>query len=572
MNLTLEQWNAMQERAVNPFRSNESNAVNRLTRILTLGKDVVIKENNSTPSVVVIDTSNLNIKQSHYIKDDVYIHMKSDYIIDFRDANSFEVVTDGTMDMAGTYKVVLNYTYSESIPVPVATYKILKPTHPISTAHVLVCNAIVTWNAGLNRFEVTSINFDGVPYLYLNTLYNGVGGSYHQNVLSESTLPGNGHFLSMNLGQDLDDYKVLLSIKKAVGNVTPDVGEYWYTKVTDSLFRVYNSGVNNIDKIIWEVVSKSNVTINASDVTVTKFVDGNPVVITFNVTASGLPKNDAVVTFAGMTNPVGVYTFSVFPGTHTYTVSATGFATRTGTVNVTNAQDVPVNLDVFTEPVVFNVLVGGAPYAGATITYGGVTNPVGNYAFNVVPGTYNYTITSPGYNTETGTLNSTTGTQTVTMTTPSSNINAKTIDQAINGVLSATAGQRNVFVLPYKSDSYGAQANFGMLTIRGYNPTTDIILWVDENNSWASLTQVVGTKTVNDVFISLSISKTPTTTDSTLNLRSYESNLASTNALTIEGAAKTKIGNRLTTIPSVTWSFARSSDITNLNDYIQTLY
>ena len=169
MALTPEEWNALQERAVNPFRSNESNAVNRLTRALTLGDDVLLEEDKAEH----IDYKHVKVLANHYIKDDVYIHFDTDVALDFTDDDNYLSLTDRGMDRAGTYYVAMHYVYAESIPFPIATFKILKNPAELTAAVVLVCNAHVEWNAGNNRFEIISIDYQNVPILMVNILRSG---------------------------------------------------------------------------------------------------------------------------------------------------------------------------------------------------------------------------------------------------------------------------------------------------------------------------------------------------------------------------------------------------------------
>ncbi len=68
-----------------------------------------------------------------------------------------------------------------------------------------------------------------------------------------ATLPGAGAFVEVNLTSAMPGYTLSLSIQRASGNITADVGDYWYVRVNDSRFRLYNSGINNYDTIVWRV-------------------------------------------------------------------------------------------------------------------------------------------------------------------------------------------------------------------------------------------------------------------------------------------------------------------------------
>lgn len=169
MALTSEQWDALQQRAVNPFRSNESNAVNRLTRVLTLGDDVVLEDEKAE----LISNTTVRVLGTHYIKDDVYIHFKEDVDIDFTDFDNYLSLTDKGMDRAGVYFLVLHYVYNESIPFPIARFKILKNLAELTEASLLVCNANIIHNEDTNAYEIESIDFRQVPTCAVTTLRSG---------------------------------------------------------------------------------------------------------------------------------------------------------------------------------------------------------------------------------------------------------------------------------------------------------------------------------------------------------------------------------------------------------------
>lgn len=169
MALTKAEWDAIQERACNPFRSNESNAVNRLTKALTLGADVVLQEHKQEH----IDYKTVRVLGTSYIKDNAYIEISSNVDLDFTDDDNYLSTTDRGMDVAGTYYIALHYVYSESIPYPVAEIKILKHAAELTEAVVLICNVNVEYSSANGRMEIISLNTENVPYLMVEMLRTG---------------------------------------------------------------------------------------------------------------------------------------------------------------------------------------------------------------------------------------------------------------------------------------------------------------------------------------------------------------------------------------------------------------
>jgi hypothetical protein len=170
MPLSLEEWDEIQRRTIDPFWVNESNAVNRLTRMLTFGKDCVLENYNKNCELV--DYKTVKVKSGHYTKDDVLIYFDQDINLDFTDELNYWSTHNNQFDEAGVYYVVLHYIYSESLPHPIATYKIVKDYNEL-TEHVLnLCNVNVIYNTTNARYEIESINFQNVSYIRSYHLYN----------------------------------------------------------------------------------------------------------------------------------------------------------------------------------------------------------------------------------------------------------------------------------------------------------------------------------------------------------------------------------------------------------------
>lgn len=175
MSMTPSEWNAIQERAVNPFRAVESNAVNRLTRILTLGKDVILTDHN----IAQEDFKTMTVLQNSYVKDDVYIQFDENVNIDFTDEGNYLSLTDRGMNRPGTYYLVLHYVYNESIPFPVATFKILKNPQELTAQSLLLAECKVIYSSVNSRFEIESFNTENCNYVRIESI--------HANITAEFT-------------------------------------------------------------------------------------------------------------------------------------------------------------------------------------------------------------------------------------------------------------------------------------------------------------------------------------------------------------------------------------------------
>jgi hypothetical protein len=116
-----------QTRAIDPFSSYNSNSVNALTRMVSLGENCLI--GTDSLDVVWDETSStiVNILSGICFKDDVIIDVNDNFPIDFLNFD-FYLTPDGGMNEAGYYYVVLDYTYSKSNPPPKAGIRIIKPS------------------------------------------------------------------------------------------------------------------------------------------------------------------------------------------------------------------------------------------------------------------------------------------------------------------------------------------------------------------------------------------------------------------------------------------------------------
>lgn len=174
---------------------------------------------------------------------------------------------------------------------------------------------------------------------------------------------------------------------------TLDTGESYLVKVTADGYQDYSQemyiGENAVLTTINLVRSTSSVFLSVFD-------------------ASKSPVSGATVTLdgdeVGQTDSYGRYTFSsLVAGTHTITVTATGYSSWSKTIESTDEQtDLVAELSSVSVPV--SVLVetaDHAPLAGVAISVngeaGGVTATDGTLSLDLAPGTYNITGTLDGY-------------------------------------------------------------------------------------------------------------------------------------------------------------------------------
>jgi photosystem II stability/assembly factor-like uncharacterized protein len=114
---------------------------------------------------------------------------------------------------------------------------------------------------------------------------------------------------------------------------------------------------------------------------------------------NGVAIPDAIVTIDGETYDAGVYQFNLIPGTYEYTVAKEGYHTASGQVIITD-DDVSqtVTLVLITYQLTFMVEdENGDPVPDANVSLDGETHSAGTYQFELVPGTYNYSVSKPGY-------------------------------------------------------------------------------------------------------------------------------------------------------------------------------
>ncbi len=145
-----------QQRTADPFSENRySSTVNRFTRIISHGNDMIIRPEQSF-IIQVVDWHTLKIRPGIFVKDDVLIHITDEFDIDFAD-QLYYVDDFFTMNAEGYYTVLIQYNYARTLPAPKAYYRIVRQeelyTH-YAHQYLYLCNIYVRWNAGGDRFEI----------------------------------------------------------------------------------------------------------------------------------------------------------------------------------------------------------------------------------------------------------------------------------------------------------------------------------------------------------------------------------------------------------------------------------
>jgi uncharacterized membrane protein len=134
--------------------------------------------------------------------------------------------------------------------------------------------------------------------------------------------------------------------------------------------------------------------------------------VTFTVSETDeSPLLGAIVTIgleSKTTNEQGTAVFVLEDGNYNYTVSKHGYDTETGSFTVSGSSvDIAVSLNETKYTATFTVVEGSLPISGANVVIGATTkttNEDGIAEFELINGTYSYTVTAFGFNTKTGSV------------------------------------------------------------------------------------------------------------------------------------------------------------------------
>ncbi len=124
-----------QERTVDPFAGYNSNAVNKITRIISDNTDCVIDSNPVDLSIITDEQ--IRTSTGAIIKDDVYIEFNQQYDIDLTDAQMYYEFGGNAFSEVGYYYIAIKYVYEKIDEAPEASVHIVLPSK----------RSLTNWNA-----------------------------------------------------------------------------------------------------------------------------------------------------------------------------------------------------------------------------------------------------------------------------------------------------------------------------------------------------------------------------------------------------------------------------------------
>lgn len=174
----------IQERSVDPYSSYDSNVVNKLTRIISNGENVLLLP---SPLYAVKESfQQIRVMAGKAIIDDVLIET-SDHVMILNDTDYYVEPSAGVWDEEGYYYLVLQYQYAKTSPPPVATLKIIKPSQRVTeynpTIHLFI-NAIKVEMISTTRTITGIYNFDPDNITIKRSYASGGGGSASGSAVS----------------------------------------------------------------------------------------------------------------------------------------------------------------------------------------------------------------------------------------------------------------------------------------------------------------------------------------------------------------------------------------------------
>ena len=114
-----------QTRSVDPYSSYNSDIVNKLTRIISDGNNILLMP--SPIDVSQVDLTNITVLEGKAIMQDVLIEIQ-DHGIDLTEAEFYVDDSGGVWNEIGYYYVVLAYEYQKTSPPPEASLMIILPS------------------------------------------------------------------------------------------------------------------------------------------------------------------------------------------------------------------------------------------------------------------------------------------------------------------------------------------------------------------------------------------------------------------------------------------------------------
>lgn len=118
-----------QERSVDPYASYNSDIVNKLTRVVSDGNDILLYPSPINVSATTLTT--VTAEAGSCIKDDVLIAIQN-IIVDMADSDFYVDSGGGVWNEIGYYYLVLEYSYVKIRPAPAASVKIILPSQRLT--------------------------------------------------------------------------------------------------------------------------------------------------------------------------------------------------------------------------------------------------------------------------------------------------------------------------------------------------------------------------------------------------------------------------------------------------------
>jgi len=212
-----------QIRSVDPYASYDSNVVNKLTRIVSDGENILLLP--SPIALSLVDTSNIKAETGKAIMQDVLIEIQ-DINIDLNDIDFYLDPVGGIWNEVGYYLVVLHYEYNKTSPPPEASIKIITPSQKATlfdpTKHLFLGVLEVSSPGGIEQIDALLDQHPTDPSINRDDLINGVSGDNF--VATDSNTTGVGNTL-YSIGSGITDRfdEIWCSTLNAVtvnGNVT----------------------------------------------------------------------------------------------------------------------------------------------------------------------------------------------------------------------------------------------------------------------------------------------------------------------------------------------------------------
>jgi stress response protein SCP2 len=319
---------------------------------------------------------------------------------------SYIVSSPGFQNLTVTNLEIIDNTTISVQLTPIPVYSVI--FNVISTGGTPINNAVISFNGITNPagdYSFTAIPAGTYSYSVSATGYQVVSSNNLKIVENTSvqiqmtSVPPTTYSLSFVVTSDAGT--LITNAVVTFNGVTNPEGNYSFTNIIAGTYSysVSASGYQNKSVSNFQVTQNTSVAVQLDPVPLSVYT------INFAVTSdTGAPITNAVVTFNGVTNPEGNYSFSnIIAGTYSYSVSASGYQNKSvSNFQVTQNTSVAVQLDPL-PPSAYTINFAvtsdaGTPIINAVVTFNGVTNPEGNYSFtNIIAGTYSYSVSASGY-------------------------------------------------------------------------------------------------------------------------------------------------------------------------------